>query len=90
MDNHSAHKDGRVRESIEAQGCKLLYLPTYSPELNLLEKAFSKVKELLRKAGAHTREALVEAVGVVLGAVTPGDVRNFFRSCGYRNLSQLL
>ena len=68
----------------------LLYLPSYSPDLNPLEKAFSKAKGLLRKAGAHAREALVETLGAALGAVTPGYAHGFFRSRGYRNPSQLL
>ena len=90
MDNLSAHKSGRVRESIEARGCKLVYLPPYSPDLNPVEKAFAKVKGLLRKAGTRTRQALLEAMGGALDAVTARDARGFFRSCGYRNPSQLL
>jgi len=57
MDNLSAHKGGRVRELVEEQGCELLYLPPYSPDLNPIEEAFSKVMALLRRAGARTREA---------------------------------
>ncbi len=90
MDNLSAHKSGRVRESIEARGCKLVYLPPYSPDHNPVEKAFAKVKGLLRKAGTRTRQALLEAMGGALDAVTARDARGFFRSCGYRNPSQLL
>ena len=90
MDNLSAHKSGRVRESIEAQGCELVYLPAYSPDLNPIEKASSKVKGLLRKAGARTRQALLEAMGRALDAVTARDARGFFGSCGYRNPNQLL
>jgi transposase len=63
MDNLSAHKGNKVRALIEAQGCKLLFLPPYSPDLNPIEEAFLKVKRLLRRAGAHAREALVEAIG---------------------------
>ena len=63
MNNLSAHKGERVRELIEHKGCELLYLPPYSPDSNPIEEAFSKVKGILRKAEARTREALVEAMG---------------------------
>ncbi|WP_273846097.1 IS630 family transposase [Rubrobacter calidifluminis] len=66
MDNLSAHKGERVKELIEEHGCELLYLPSYSPDLNPIEEAFSKVKGLLRKAQARTRDALVEAMGRAL------------------------
>lgn len=58
MDNLSAHKGERVKELIEARGCELLYLPAYSPDYNPIEEAFSKLKRLLRKAEARTRDAL--------------------------------
>ncbi len=78
-------KAERVRELlIEAAACQALYLPPYSLELNPIEEAFSKVKGLLRKAEARTREALVGAMGKALDAVTAGDVRGFFEHCGYR------
>ncbi len=54
MDNLSAHKGERVRELIEGRGCELIYLPPYSPELNPIEEAFTKLKASLRKAGART------------------------------------
>ncbi len=57
MDNLSAHKGGRVRELVEGRGCELVYLPPYSPDLNPIEEAFSKVKGLMRRAKARTREA---------------------------------
>jgi transposase len=88
MDNLSAHKGSRVRELIEVKGCELLYLPPYSPDLNPIEQAFSKIKALLRRAGTRTREALVEAIGRALGAVTARDARGFFEHCGYRLASQ--
>jgi len=84
MDNLSAHKGERVRGLIEARGCELLYLPPYSPDLNPIEEAFAKVKALLRRAGARTREALVEAMGQALEAVTVRDACSFFEHCGYR------
>jgi hypothetical protein len=63
MDNLSSHKGSRVRELIEERGCELMYLPPYSPDLNPIEGAFAKLKALLRRAGARTREALIEAMG---------------------------
>ena len=86
MDNLTAHKGKKVRELIEERGCELLYLPPYSPDLNPIEEAFAKVKALLRQAGARAREALVEAIGRALDAVTSRDARRFFGHCGYRLL----
>jgi transposase len=90
MDNLSAHKGERVRELIEHRGCELLYLPPYSPDLNPIEEAFSKIKGILRKAEARTREALVEAMGRALSSVSGHDARGFFEHCGYHPLAQLL
>ena len=67
-DNLSAHKTERVRELVEQRGCELLYLPPYSPDLNPIEEAFSKIKGLLRKAEARNRETLVEVMGQVLSS----------------------
>ncbi len=64
MDNLGAYRPKRVRELIEARGCELLYLPPYSPDLNPIEEAFSKMKHILRKIGARTKEALIEAMGL--------------------------
>jgi transposase len=90
MDNLSAHKGERVREPIEERGCHLVYLPAYSPDFNSIEEAFSKIEGLVRKAEARTREALVEAIGSALSAVTSGDARGFFEHCGYRTSVQSL
>jgi transposase len=90
VDNLSAHKGGRVKEIVEGRGCELVYLPPYSPDLNPIEQAFSKVKGLMRKAEARTREALVEAMGRALDALTSRDARGFFGHCGYRTVDQLL
>ena len=90
MDNLSSHKGPRVRQLLEARGCELLYLPAYSPDLNPIEEAFAKLKALLRKAGARTREALLEAMGEALDAVTASDVRGFFEHRGHRASAQLL
>ena len=90
MDNLSAHKGGRVREMLKAAGCEPLYLPPYSPDLNPIEQAFSKVKGLLRRAESRTREGLVEAMGRALDAVSAQDVRGFFGHCGYHSVGQPL
>ncbi len=79
-----------MRELIEERGCELLFLPPYSPDLNPIEQAFSKLKGLLRRAEARTREALIEAMGRALGAVTATDASGFFGHCGYRTTAQLL
>lgn len=84
MDNLSAHKGERVKELIESRGCEILYLPSYSPDLNPIEEAFSKIKGILRKIRARSREALIEALGVALNAVTDQDALGFFEHCGYR------
>ena len=84
MDNLSAHKGGRVEELIAARGCRLLYLPTYSPDFSPIELAFAKVKPMLRRIAARTRETLGQAIGRALEAITPQEARAFFRHCGYR------
>ena len=90
MDNLGAHRPKRVRELIEQQGCQLIYLPSYSPDYNPIEEAFAKIKNLLRKVTARTKEALVEAIGVALSAVTAADARGFFEHAGYRPTGHLL
>ena len=91
MDNLSSHKGGRVRELIEARGCELLYLPPYSPDFNPIEEAFAKLSRCwLRKAGARTCEALIEAMGRALRALTAKDACGFFEHRGYRATAQLL
>jgi transposase len=90
MDNLSSHKVSQVRELIEERGCQLLYLPPYSPDLNPIEEAFAKIKALLRKAGARTHEALLEAMGRALETVTANDARGFFEHRGYRSTVELL
>ena len=90
MDNLGAHRPKRIGELIERRGCELLYLPAYSPDYNPIEEAFAKVKNLLRKAAARTREALVSAIGVALSAVSAQDARGFFEHAGYRTTAHLL
>lgn len=83
MDNLSSHKCPAVRALIEARGATLEYLPAYSPDLNPIEKMWSKVKALLRGAKARTQELLEQAVASALDAVTSTDIQGWFRSCGY-------
>lgn len=90
MDNLGAHRSKRVKELIEERDCGLVYLPSYSPDLNPIEEAFAKIKNLLRKASARTKEALVEATGVALSAVSAADAQSFFEHAGYRPIGQLL
>ncbi len=90
VDNLGAHKGESVRELIEKRGCQLLYLPPYSPDYNPIEEAFSKIKGALRKAQARTREALIEALGVAISAVTARDAHGFFEHGGYHLPVQLL
>lgn len=90
MDNLGAHRPKRVRELIEGAGCELLYLPPYSPDLNPIEEAFSKIKHILRKIGARAKEALIESMGGALEAVSARDARGFFAHCGYHALAQQL
>jgi transposase len=89
MDNLTAHKGERVRELIEGQGCELLYLPSYSPDFNPIEEAFSKIKGILRKAEARSREALLESIGTAISALSAEDTCGFFEHCGYRAVVQL-
>ena len=90
MNNFTSHKGEQVQELIEQPGCEQLYLPPYSPDLKLIEEAFSKAKRILRKAESRTREALVEAMGAAISAVTAKDARRFFEHCGYRMSIQSL
>jgi len=90
MDNLKAHKGERVRELIEARGCEVIFLPPYSPDLNPIEEAFSKIKGILREAAARAREALVEAISEALSMVTAQDARGFFGHCGYHLVGQCL
>jgi transposase len=80
MDNLSSHKVSGVRELIEAAGAELLYLPPYSPDLNPIEKAWAKLKQLLRKAKARTAEALEQAIADHLPDIRPQDAQAWFRT----------
>jgi transposase len=83
MDNLSSHKRPQVRASIEAAGARVLYLPPYSPDFNPIEKAFAKLKALLRRAAERTVEGLWRAIGRLVDLITPAEARNYFESCGY-------
>lgn len=83
MDNLSAHKSEKARLSIEARGARLEFLPPYSPDLNPIEKCWSKVKTALRSAKARTFEALLDALRDALRAITPQDALAWFAHCGY-------
>jgi transposase len=83
MDNLSSHKDPAIRRAIRSAGAKLFYLPRYSPDLNPIEQAFSKLKTLLRKENARSFEAIEAAIATLLTKLTPAECRNFFTEAGY-------
>ena len=83
MDNLSSHKGPRVRALIQAAGAELLFLPPYSPDFNPIEKAFSKLKALLRKAAKRTVQTLWTAIGRLIDLFTPAECDNYFAACGY-------
>jgi transposase len=90
MDNLGAHRPEKVRELIEERGCELVYLPSYSPDLNPIEEAFAKIKHLLREASARSRGTLVEAMGAALSAISARDALGFFEHAGYHLAGHLL
>ena len=83
MDNLAAHKVGRIVQLIERAGCRVVFLPPYSPDFSPIEPMWSKVKQLLRSVAARTVDALHVAVGAALSAVTESDCRGYFEHCGY-------
>jgi transposase len=83
MDNLSSHKRSAVRERIEAAGASLLFLPPYSPDFNPIEKAFAKLKALLRKAAERTVSGLWDLIGKLVDLFQPTECANYFSSCGY-------
>ena len=84
MDNLACHKTAEVARLIESAGAAVRYLPAYSPDLNPIERLFSKLKASLRSAGARTVDALVEAMGDALRAVRAADILGWFGHSGYR------
>jgi len=85
LDNLSSHKNQEVRDLIESAGAELWFLPPYSPDLNPIEKMWSKVKSILRKLKARTEQALITAIAQALNQVTASDAKGWFKSCGYMN-----
>ena len=83
MDNLGSHKGAAVRQAIEAAGAELRFLPPYSPDFNPIENAFSKLKAILRKTAARTRNALWSAVATAIDAFTPTECANYFTAAGY-------
>jgi transposase len=83
IDNLSSHKSHPVREAIEAAGARLLFLPRYSPDFNPIEKAFAKLKALLRKAAERTVRGVRQAIRRILAGITPTECANYFASAGY-------
>ena len=83
LDNLSSHKRPAARELIEAVGATMMFLPPYSPDFNPIEKAFSKLKALLRKAAERTVTGLWDRIGKLIDMVEPQEAQNYFNSCGY-------
>jgi transposase len=83
MDNLSSHKGPRARALIEACGASLVFLPPYSPDFNPIEKAFAKLKAMLRKAAERTVDGLWNTIGRVSETFTPTECANYFAACGY-------
>jgi transposase len=83
VDNLGVHKGEKVRQLIESRAARVVFLPAYSPDFNPIEEAFSKIKAILKKKAARAREALIEAIGRALEAVTRQDAWGWFAHCGY-------
>jgi transposase len=83
MDRLSSHSNPAVLEALKERGVQVKPLPAYSPDFNPIEKAWSKVKEAVRRARPRTAEELIDAVGAALRAITPEDIRGWFTHCGY-------
>jgi transposase len=86
MDNLIAHKSATVRALLTARGCRLLFLPTYSPDFSPIEEAFSKIKQFLRRVRAQTLDALIDAIAQALDLISPFDAIGYFSDCGFLNL----
>lgn len=83
MDNLSSHKRASIRDLIEAAGARLMFLPPYSPDFNPIEKAFARLKVMLRKAGERTVSGLWSLIGKLVDLFQPHECANYFSSCGY-------
>ncbi len=89
MDNLSAHKVKGIEELLQARGARSLYLPPYSPDLNPIEKTWSKFKQFLRAAKARTQQTLDQAVTDALKTITPENAAAWFRHCGYKGTATM-
>lgn len=83
IDNLGSHKSSKIRDAIEAKGASLLFLPPYSPDLNPIEMAFSKLKAMLRKAAERSTDALWSRIGQLIERFTPDECANYFTAAGY-------
>ena len=83
MDNLSSHKGRTVRRAIRQAGAKLFLLPKYSPDLNPIEQVFAKLKHMLRKAAARSKDAVCATIGALLGTYTPQECANYLKNSGY-------
>lgn len=88
LDNLAVHKRPPIRAAIRAAGCRVLFLPSYSPDFNPIEQAFAKIKAYLRRVGARTQEALEAAIAGAIDLITAADAAGFFGHCGYTELAQ--
>ena len=89
MDNLSSHKQADARQMIYEAGASLWFLPPYSPDLNPIENAFSKLRRLYESAGHRTIDAMWRNTQALLEAITPSDARGFFRHCGYKDATKM-
>ena len=90
LDNLSSHKGAQVERLIESRGCRVLFLPAYSPDLTPIEEAFSKIKTLLKRAAADTVDALLDATAAALQAISSSDALGYFRHAGFTLSAQSL
>ena len=86
LDNLAAHKVDGARQALTAAGASLLYLPPYSPDLNPIEQLFAKLKALLRKAAARTKEELWSTIGRLLATVPPAECARYLHHCNYGSI----
>lgn len=84
LDNLSVHRMATVRQAVEAAGCQVRYLPSYSPDFNPIELAFAKLKTHLRGVGSRTSETLLQAIGEGMTQISASDATAWYRHCGYQ------
>jgi transposase len=88
LDNLAVHRRSAIRRLIAGAGCRVLFLPSYSPDFNPIEMAFAQIKAYIRRVGARTREALEQAIAEAIDLVTATDASGYFQHCGYVNSDQ--